>query len=65
VRDGQRAREIGQEDDARLQRRHEERLPSGERGGELLAELRDAAGDLLPRQVDLPDRMAVRRKLTG
>jgi hypothetical protein len=59
VRDGQRPREVGEEDGTRLQRRDEERLPPRVRLRQLLTELGDAAADLAARQVDLPDRVAV------
>jgi len=62
VRDRQRAREIAEEDGARLQRRDQQRLPTGVRTGERLPELGDAAADLLAREVDLPDRVAVLRE---
>jgi hypothetical protein len=61
----QRAREVGEEDGARLERCDEQRLALGIGGCELLTELDDAAGDLLPGQVDLPDRVAVGREETG
>ena len=60
VRDRQRPREVGEEDRARLQRRDEERVPPLVGGGDLDAELGDAARDLLAREVDLPDRSAAR-----
>jgi hypothetical protein len=59
VRGLQRAREVGQEDDARLQRRDEQRLAPGVGAGQLGAELGDSASDLVPREVDLPDRVAL------
>jgi hypothetical protein len=55
VRDRERPREVGEEDGARLQRRDEERIPARVGDRDLGAELRDAGGDLLPREVDLPD----------
>ena len=51
VRNPKRAREIGEEDDARLERRDEDRIEAVVRGGDLGAELGDARGDLLPRQM--------------
>jgi hypothetical protein len=65
VGDGERAREVAEEDGARLQRRDEERLAVAVRERQLRAELGDAAPDLVPRQVDLPDRVAVRREPRG
>ena len=53
MRDRQRAGEIGEEDDARLEGRDKERIPPLVRGRELFAELADAAGDLLAGEVDL------------
>jgi hypothetical protein len=65
VRGGQRPREVGEEDGARLQRRDEQRLAAGVRLREVGAELCDAAADLLARQVDLPDRVAVGGEAAG
>jgi hypothetical protein len=55
VGDPHRAGEVGEEDHARLQRRDEERLAPRVVAGDLAAELADACGQLLPRQVDLAD----------
>ena len=55
VRDRQCPREIGEEDGARLERGDEQRLAALVGGGESRAELGDAAGDLVAREVDLPD----------
>jgi hypothetical protein len=55
VGDRDRAREVGEEDEARLQRGDEERLPTGVVAGDVAAELADTCGQLLPRQVDLAD----------
>jgi hypothetical protein len=55
VRDRQLAGEVGQEDDARLQRADQERLAIGVVARDLRAELGDPRGDLLAREVDLPD----------
>ena len=55
VRDRHGAREVGEEHDARLQRRDQERVEALVVGGELGAELGDASGDLGPRQVDVAD----------
>lgn len=62
VQDRQRAREIGQEDRARLEGRDEERLKGLEIRREEPAELCDTGRDLLSGEVDLPDR-AVRRRV--
>ena len=59
VQEGQRARQVGQEDEGRLQRADEQRLLAGVVGGDLLAELRDAGRDLLGREVDLSDAQLV------
>ena len=63
--DRERARQVGEEDGARLERRDEERLEARVRLGELDAELGDAAADVAARQVDLPDRVAVGREPAG
>jgi hypothetical protein len=55
VQDRNRAGEVGEEDEARLQRRDEERLPALVVGGDLGAELGDPGCDLLGREVDLSD----------
>jgi hypothetical protein len=55
VQDRQRTREIGEEDEARLQRRDEQRLAALVVGRDLGAELRDAGCDLVRGDVDLPD----------
>ena len=60
--DRQGAREVGQEDGARLERRDEQRLAARIRLGELCAELGDAATDLRPGQVDIPDGVSFRRQ---
>jgi hypothetical protein len=59
VQEGQRARQVGQEDERRLQGADEQRLLAGVVGGDLLAELRDAGRDLLGREVDLSDAQLV------
>jgi hypothetical protein len=56
--DPERAREIRDEDDARLQRRDEQRLPSVVVAGEVVAELADARLQLLAREVDLAEARA-------
>jgi hypothetical protein len=55
VKEGERARQIGHEDERRLQRADEQRLAAGVVGGDLLAELRDAGRDLFRREIDLSD----------
>jgi hypothetical protein len=55
VRDLERAREVGQEDEARLQRRDEDRVDVDVVTCDLRRELPDAAADLLAREVDLAD----------
>ena len=60
MRDRQGAREIGEEDGARLEWSDEQRLASGIGVGELHAELGDAASDLRTGQVDIPDGVAFR-----
>jgi len=55
VEDRRRAREIGEEDKAGLERRDEQRLEAVVVGRDLRSELRDAALDLLVAEVDLAD----------
>jgi hypothetical protein len=55
VRDVDRARQVGDEDHARLERRDQERLASVVVAGELAAELTDALRELLAGEVDLAD----------
>jgi hypothetical protein len=55
VDDRQRSGEVGDEDDRGLQGRDEDRLVALVVGGDLGAELRDPALDLLPREVNLAD----------
>ena len=55
VRDGDRARQIRDEDDARLQGGDEQRLPPVVVANDLPAQLLDAPPDLLTREVDVPD----------
>jgi len=59
VQERQRARQVGQEDERRLQGADEQRLLTGVVGGDLLAELRDTGRDLLGREVDLSDAQLV------
>jgi hypothetical protein len=53
VRDRDRAREVGQEDEARLQERDEQQVAAGVLAGDLRAELADAGIQLLRREKDL------------
>jgi len=55
VRDRDRAREVGEEDEARLERADEQRLAAVEVARDLRAELRDARSQLVGREVDLAD----------
>ncbi len=57
--DRQRPREVGEEDHARLERRHQHGIPAGVRLRELGAEFADPLGDLLSREIDGPDRVAL------
>jgi hypothetical protein len=58
VRDPERPGEVGDEDDARLQRCDEQRLAAVVLGGDLAAELADAPPELLAGKVDLADGVA-------
>jgi hypothetical protein len=53
VRDRDRAREVGQEDEARLQQRDEQQVAAGVLAADLRAELADAGLQLLGRKEDL------------
>jgi hypothetical protein len=53
MRDRQLPREVGEEDDARLERSDEQRLPTGVSDRQLPAELLDSASDLMTCEVDL------------
>jgi hypothetical protein len=53
VRDGDRAREIGQEDEARLQQRDEQQVAVGIVARDVSAELGDAGLQLIGREEDL------------
>jgi hypothetical protein len=55
VVDRQGAREVAEEDEARLQQADEDRLAPGVVLGDLTAELFDASGDLVGGEVDLAD----------
>jgi len=59
VEDRDRSGEVGEEDDARLQRRDEEGLAARVVARDLGAELADARAELLPREVDLADDVRV------
>jgi hypothetical protein len=60
VQDRHRAGEVSEEDEARLQRADEQRLAALVVAGDLGAELPDVRGQLVCREVDLPDpRIAV------
>jgi hypothetical protein len=58
VRDPERAREIGDEDEARLQRRDEQRLAPVVVACEVAAELADPCLQLLAREVDRAEARA-------
>jgi hypothetical protein len=62
VGDRESAREIGQEDRARLEWRDEQWLASRVRFGELCAELGDSATDFRTGQVNIPDGVSVCRQ---
>jgi hypothetical protein len=55
VVDRQRAREVGEEDEARLERRDQQRLAVGVVARDLPAELADARLQLLAIEVDVPE----------
>ena len=55
VRARNRAREVGQEDEARLQQRDEEQVAAGVVAGDLGAQLADAALQLLGGEEDVAD----------
>jgi hypothetical protein len=55
VQDGRRPREVGEEDEARLQRADEDRLAPLVVARDLRAELGDASRKLVGREIDLPD----------
>jgi hypothetical protein len=65
VRHWQRARQVGQEDDARLQGGDQQRVPARVPMRELGAELLDPARDLVAGEIDLPDRVPGGRELAG
>jgi hypothetical protein len=58
VRNG--PREIGEEDEARLQERDEQQLAVGVVGGDLGAQLGDAAAQLIGAEEDVADARVVR-----
>jgi len=55
MQDRQRARQVGEEHEARLQRADQQGLPAGVVLGDLGGELSDPGGNLLGREVDLAD----------
>jgi hypothetical protein len=55
VRDRDRAREVGEEDEARLQQRDEEQVAAGVVAGDLGTQLADAALQLLGGEEDVAD----------
>jgi hypothetical protein len=55
VGDRNRAREVGQEDEARLQQRDEQQLAAFVVARDLRAELRDAVAQLVRAEEDVPD----------
>jgi len=63
VDDRQRAREVGEEDEARLEAPDEDGLAPGVVGADLGAQLRDPGGDLGGREVDLADAVVGVRRL--
>jgi hypothetical protein len=56
------AREVGEEEERPLQRRHEDRIEAGVVGRDLRTELRDAALDLLGGEVRLADPEVVAQR---
>jgi hypothetical protein len=62
VDDGERAREVGEEDEARLQAADQDRLAARVVLADLVAELSDPRRDLACGQVDLPDPPIGRRR---
>jgi hypothetical protein len=57
VQDRRRAREVGKEDEARLERRDEQRLEAVVVRRNLRSEFGDPASNLVPAEVDLADPM--------
>ena len=55
VRDRDRPRQVGQEDEARLQQRDEQQVAAGVVAGDVRTELADARVQLLGREKDLAD----------
>jgi hypothetical protein len=55
VRDRDRARKVGEEDEARLQQRDEQQVAARVVGGDLRAQLADARANLLGAEEDLTD----------
>ena len=60
MRDRDRSRQVGDEDEARLQRRDEQRFAAVVVADDVAAELANACGQLLVREVDLADLVAAR-----
>ena len=65
VGDAQRTGEVGEEDDARLQRRDEDRVEAGVCRRDLLAELPDPRGDRVAAEVDVADDAVLRFAYVG
>jgi len=65
VHDRQGARQVGEEDETRLQASDQDRLSAGVVPADLLAELGDASPDLAGGQIDLPDPPVGRRRGDG
>jgi hypothetical protein len=65
VGDRQGTRDVREEDCAGLERRDEQRLALRVGPRQLGAELDDPATDLVTGQIDLPDRVALRREQAG
>jgi hypothetical protein len=65
VQDPDRARQVGEEDEARLQGRDQDRLATFVVGGDLGAQFGDAGGDLVGGEVDLADARVTRDVWTG
>jgi len=65
VHDRQRAREVGEEDEAGLEAADEDRLAAGVVGTDLGAQLRDPGSDLGGGEVDLADAVVGVRRLVA
>jgi len=55
VRDPERTRQVGEEDETRLQRRNEQRLTRGVVGRDVRRQLDDSPGNLVGRQIQVSD----------